>query len=171
MFFDLYYKLVEYLTVYNWSRFLFWARIISGIISAALIAAMVVIIRKISPFNKPRFAETSEGKPTLKIEKEPWLAVIKKLESENPADWNLAVIQADSIVDSILKEMGLGGETMGERLLKLDRGRLSSLEDLWEAHRIRNDVAHSPDRTISKHRANYAISLFEKVLKEMGYIE
>lgn len=172
MLYDLYYRTIEYLTAYDWNYFLFWARIISGIISLGLIAFIVVVVRKISPFNKPRFPKKSEGvMGPARAVKEPWQQVLKKLESENPADWNLAVIQADSIVDSILKEMGLPGDTMGDRMRTLDKGRLSSLDDLWEGHRIRNDIAHSPDRTISKHRAVQAIGLFEKVLKEMGYIE
>lgn len=168
---DFYYRIAEFSSGYDWGRFLFWARIISAAVSAGLVAAMVIIVRKISPYSKPRFAETGDKKSVApNAMKEPWQQVLKKLGSENPADWNLAVIQADSIVDSILKEMGIPGETMGERMRTLDKGRLSSLEDLWEAHRVRNDIAHSPDRTVSKHRAAQAIGLFEKVLKEMGYI-
>ncbi|MBI2639781.1 MAG: hypothetical protein HYW90_02725 [Candidatus Sungbacteria bacterium] len=167
---DFYYRIIEYFTVYDWPRFLFWARTISALVSLGLIAAMVVIVRKISPYSKPRFAKTGDKAVAPNAMKEPWQQVLKKLGSENPADWNLAVIQADSIVDSILKEMGLVGETMGERMRTLDKGRLSSLDDLWEAHRVRNDIAHSPDRTVSKHRAAQAIGLFEKVLKEMGYL-
>ncbi|MFY9462346.1 MAG: hypothetical protein WAP51_04050 [Candidatus Sungiibacteriota bacterium] len=174
MFNDFYNSFYDYFATYNWPYFLFWARIISGAIAIGLIAAIAAIVRKLAVYNRPlRHEKTSvEGAPVKRRrQQEPWLAILKKLESENPSDWNLAVMQADSIADNILKEMGLGGETMGERMKALDKSRLATLDDLWEAHRIRNEIAHSPEKSVTKHRAVYAVSLFEEVLKELGYLE
>ena len=173
MFNDFYSSFYDYFSTYDWAYFLFWARIISGAISVALIAAIAVIVKKLAFYNRPLRREKPGVKihPVRKAAKEPWLAILKKLDSENPSDWNLAIMQADSIVDNILKEMGLGGETMGERMKALDKSRLASLDDLWEAHRIRNEIAHSSEKNVTKHRAVYAVSLFEEVLKELGYIE
>ena len=173
MIFDIFFQLYEYLFERDWSRFLFWANIVSGLISIALIVFIGVIVKKLSFYNIPRFPKPKEKEEAakIKITKEPWLAILKKLESDNSADWNVAVMQADSLVDKILQEMGLPGETMGDRMKTLDKSRFSSLDDLWEAHRIRNEIAHSPEKAVTKHRASYAISLFEKVLREMGYIE
>lgn len=173
MIFDFFFQFYEYLAAYDWGRFLFWARIISGLISLGLIIFIAVIVKKLSFYNTRRIPESKAGGKEFKPKtaKEPWLAVLKKLESENPADWNLAVMQADALVDRILQEMGLPGDSMGERMKSLDKSRLLSLDDLWEAHRARNEVAHSPEKAVTKHRATSTISLFEKVLKEMGYLE
>lgn len=173
MFNDFYNRSYEFFAAYDWSHFIFWARIISGIFSLALMTAIVIIVKRLYQYHKPlahTIIPASKMMPE-KTAKGPWQDIVKKLESDNPSDWNLAVIQADAVVDSILKEMGLTGETMGERLKTLDRSRLASLDDLWEAHRIRNQIAHETDRTVTKHQANYAISLFEKVLKELEYLE
>lgn len=170
---DFYNSLYGYFAAYDWPYFLFWARIISGIFSVLLIAAIVVIVNKLYKYNKPgaqKIVPAASGLPR-KIVEGPWQDILKKLDSDNPSDWNLAVIQADSLVDNILKEMGLPGETMGERMKTLDHSRLASLDDLWEAHRIRNQIAHETDRTATKHKAAYAISLFGKVLKELEYLE
>lgn len=173
MFNDFYNSIYERFASYDWAYFIFWARIISGAIAVGLIAAIAGIVKKLAFYNGPLWLEKArmEEVPPKKAVKEPWLAILKKLESENPSDWNLAVMQADSIADNILKEMGLGGETMGERMKSLDKSRLATLDDLWEAHRIRNEIAHSPEKNVTKHRAVYALSLFEEVLKELGYLE
>ncbi len=170
---DFYNSLYGYFATYDWPHFIFWARIISGIFSVLLIAAIVVIVKKLYGYNEPGAKKIVSAANVLpkKMVKGPWQDILKKLGSDNPSDWNLAVIQADSLVDSILKEMGLMGETMGERMKTLDHSRLASLEDLWEAHRIRNQIVHETDRTATKHKAAYAISLFEKVLKELEYLE
>lgn len=150
---------------------MFWARIIAGFFSAVFLVFIVVIIKKLSAFNRPVFKEkivSNEGR-LPKIIKGPWQDILKKLESESPSDWNLAVIQADSLVDSILKGMGLVGESMGDRMKTLDSSRLATIDDLWEAHRIRNQIVHDADRVISKHQATYVVSLFEKVIDELDY--
>ena len=171
MFNDFYNSFYDYFATYNWPYFIFWARIISGAIAVLLIAVIAGTLKKLAFYNKPLRREKTKGATVKKAAKEPWLAILKKLESGNPSDWNLAVMQADSIADNILKEMGLGGETMGERMKALDKSRLATLDDLWEAHRIRNEIAHSPEKNVTKHRAVYAVSLFKEVLKELGYLE
>lgn len=170
---EFYFQLQEYFINDDWLNFLFWARIISGAVSVSFIVFIGVIVVKLSAYNRPPALKAEKEAPDIpkKAAKEPWQAILKKLESGIPADWNLAVIQADSTVDRILQEMGLPGETMGDRMKQLDTSRMLSLDDLWEAHRIRNEIVHSPEKTITKHRAVFAISLFEKVLKEMGYLD
>lgn len=166
-------SIYEYFASDYWTHFLFWARIISGIFSAALVVAIGIVVKKLYEYSQrvPHKIVPAGGFISKKIIKGPWQDILKKLNSENRSDWNLAIIQADSLVDNILKEMGLPGETMGDRMKTLDRSRLVSLDDLWEAHRIRNQIAHETDRTATKHKAAYAISLFEKVLKELEYLE
>lgn len=173
MIFDFFFQFYEYLAAYDWRQFLFWARIISGLISLGLIIFIAVIVKKLSFYNIRSVPESKEGGKEFKpvTAKEPWLAILKKLESENPADWNFALMQADALVDRILQEMGLSGDSMGERMKSLDKSRLLSLDDLWEAHRARNEIAHSPEKAVTKHRATSTIALFEKVLREMGYLE
>ena len=41
--------------------------------------------------------------------------------SENPNDWKLAIIEADIILDGILKDRGYAGATLGERLRSIKR--------------------------------------------------
>ena len=51
------------------------------------------------------------------------------IESDNPNDWKLAIIEADIILDGLLKERGYAGNTLGERLRSISPNQLASLQD------------------------------------------
>ena len=81
-----------------------------------------------------------------------WLTVegkIRQLDSmavsRDQATMKQLLIQADVLVDSILKEANVRGKTMGERLKilqpKMDR---STYNHLWKAHIKRNELVHEP---------------------------
>lgn len=156
------------------SGVVFWLRLIAGVITSAALAFIAVVairMRELSATHKkpePKAAGARAPEPDL-IE-EPWRQVRARIASTNPADWNLAVIQADAVFDSVLKDMGLAGETMGERLQLLDVAKLNSLNDVWEAHKMRNRIAHETDLALSHEEASRAVSLFEKGLRELAYI-
>lgn len=151
----------------------FWLRLFSGVITSALAAVLVVILMKFRQLigarpPAPREAEMAEIE---KPENKQWQEVMKKINSPNPSDWNLAVIQADSIVDEMLKSMAPFGATMGDRLKQLDRSKLGSLDSLWEAHKIRNRIAHDTDQVLDYQESRRAIMLFSEVLRELNYLQ
>lgn len=150
-------------------RAAWWLQLLAGIFSSAFFAAIIVITLKLREFYGPPPALPEPAK--LPVTPTPWQEVRKKIESPNPSDWTLAVIQADAILEGILRETGLPGETLGERLKRLDPSKLASLNDLWEAHKIRNRIAHEPGRTLAHHEALTALHGYERALRELGYIE
>jgi hypothetical protein len=89
--------------------------------------------------------------------------------SENPNDWKLAIIEADIILDGILKERGYAGNTLGERLRSVSPNQLASLQDAWSAHKTRNMIAHEgPDFVLTKRMAEDAIKQYMRVFNEFG---
>ena len=99
-----------------------------------------------------------------------WNEVSKHLGGASPADWKLAVIEADSILDSLLVDLGYDGEGLGERLKNVKRENMASLNDAWEAHKVRNRIAHEVDFPLSHVDAKKTISQFERVFREFEYI-
>lgn len=97
-----------------------------------------------------------------------WQGVGQHLNSLNPSDWKMAIIEADKLIDDILTYyMGLKGESMAERLTLLSKEQLSSLDLLWEAHKTRNRIVHEPGYKIEQSEAKKIVSYYEEVLKEM----
>lgn len=102
-----------------------------------------------------------------KIIEEKWDKLLEKIKSNDERDLRLAVIEADSLVDEILKSHGHIGKDMGERLKSFHSGEFEYIDDLWEAHKIRNRLAHEADFHLPLEEAQRLIEIYNKVLEEL----
>jgi hypothetical protein len=80
-----------------------------------------------------------------------------------------AVGDADKLLDYALKQSGVRGETMGERL-KNSGSRFSNRNGIWSAHKLRNALAHEADFDLVPSMAHEAIANFERGLRDLGAI-
>lgn len=99
-----------------------------------------------------------------------WQAIVTKAETDNAADWKLAIIEADTILDEMVKRMGYPGDNLGERLKAVEVSDFLSLNEAWEAHKVRNQIAHEADFTLDKRKTGIVIDMYKKVFDEFGYI-
>lgn len=101
-----------------------------------------------------------------------WQVVLNHVNSESPAEWKLGILEADNMLDSILESEGYRGESLGEKLKSMEPADLRSYQDAWDAHKVRNEIAHEGAATMdfSKKMARDTILRYEKVFKELGYI-
>lgn len=125
-------------------------------------------IKFISPFRAIRRPLSPKSDPAIR---ERWLKILKEADSAPPHSFTMAIIEADKLVDEILKRMGFMGEHMADRLEKLRVEDYKSLNDLWRAHKVRNEIVHSADFSISPHDAKDILGIYEKFLKEIETIE
>jgi hypothetical protein len=117
---------------------------------------------------EPAYQETSSGGDPALAHR--WENVIQHIESPNQNDWKQAIIEADIILDDILTAMGYRGESIGEKLKRVEAGDFHSLQDAWEAHKVRNDIAHKPEFNLTQHDALATVNLYRKVFEEFYYI-
>lgn len=102
---------------------------------------------------------------------EKWQDIESKINSANPADWRLAILEADIVMDNMLKQMGLPGETLGERLKSADPSFFNTLQEAWGAHKIRNIIAHEgTDYNLTYNEARKAIDYYRRVFEEFYFI-
>lgn len=120
------------------------------------------------PFPDEEIAEaTGEANP----KNEKWERIITLINSNNPSDWRLAIIEADVLLDDLLRKMGYHGDTIGDMLKAVEPSDMLSLENAWEAHKIRNQIAHAgADYELTERDAKRTITLFESVFKEFKVI-
>jgi len=91
--------------------------------------------------------------------------------SDNPNDWKLAIIEADIILDEALKKAGFGGGSLGERLRSISPAQLPSLDDAWQAHKVRNQIAHGgADFILTKRLAEDTIKQYRRVFTDLGIL-
>lgn len=119
------------------------------------------------------FAFISFGKHGRKLNVEKyrmrWLAVEQSLVRGNESSYHLAVLNADKLVDQAMRDSGYGGKTMGDRL-KLAKNIFSNRDSIWQAHKLRNRIAHEPDVKIKFDEARRALAGFKRALKDLGAI-
>jgi len=96
-----------------------------------------------------------------------WSKIIKRLETDREVEYKLAIIEADSLLDDTLKKMGYEGETIGDRLKQLSSVILPNLDQVWEAHKIRNNVVHDPDYKLTLDQAKRALGIYEAALRDL----
>jgi len=116
-------------------------------------------------------AVTKKGPAPLDIEKYRlrWMAIEKQLKRDDVSSCHLAILNADKLLDQALREKGVSGETMGERM-KTAKDTWSNANAVWSAHKLRNQIAHEPDVQINYDESRRAIVAFKQALKDVGAI-
>jgi hypothetical protein len=116
---------------------------------------------------EPAFEATQAGDNVMARR---WNDAMQHVESENPNDWKQAIMEADIILDDLLTKMGYHGESIGEKLKRVATGDMKSLNEAWEAHKVRNQIAHEQGFTLNHHEAKNVIGMYRKVFEEFYYI-
>ena len=91
------------------------------------------------------------------------------MKQDNPASFQMTIINGDKLLDKAMVEMGIAGKTMGDRLKKAG-SRFSNLNAVWRAHKLRNAIAHETDLEVSYKQAFNALQIYKQALKDLGAI-
>lgn len=100
-----------------------------------------------------------------------WEKAMSHLNSTNASEWRLAIIEADIMLDDMLRAQGHHGDSIGEMLKGIEKSDMLTLDYAWEAHKIRNEVVHSGSTyELNEREAKRVMSLFEAVFREFKMI-
>jgi len=118
--------------------------------------------KKFSPIN----IEEIEDKRHVGL----WDVILKHMESDNPAEWKIAIIEADNLLDELLRERGYEGETLGDRMKSIDGKKVVSLQAAWDAHKVRNALVHEADYEPPHFVVKEAIGKFKRGFEALGVL-
>lgn len=115
------------------------------------------------PF-KGKMADQALLKAKLEF-KQHWLDIQELCGRE---EYREAIMRADILLDKALQVYSVPGRTLGERL-KASNGKLSKdiLDKAWNAHKIRNRLAHELNYQLTRQEADLAINDFKSVLRSL----
>jgi hypothetical protein len=151
--------------VYRVSRALFL------MLDVVLFVGLVFAISKGLPFRPKLAPHTTSVKRTFTLRdalaKERWEDIAKRAAAGSPDLMKLAIIEADKLVDDTLKRLGLQGEHMADRLQQVRPEEIRSLNALWAAHRLRNELVHTPGFSASPEEFKKALAGYEAFLREV----
>ena len=155
----------------NDSTFFFIVKIIIAIYVSILIADIVLIIILEGFGADLRKAFKGVDLPVSKRKYAyRWQQIEKRLESENPSHYKVAVLEADRFADEVLQHVGYEGSNMGERLASLTPAQFVRIEDLKEAHAIRNKIVHEEDFTLERDEARRILAIYEDFFKDVELV-
>ena len=96
-----------------------------------------------------------------------WLRIMKRLDTGNESEFKLSIIEADGLLDDMLKKMNLPGATVDDRIQKVTSLMISNVTELKSAHQIRNSVVYDPDYRISSSEAKRVLLVYQRTFEEL----
>jgi hypothetical protein len=161
---------VDFLKFYN-SPFFSVIKFLLGVYAIVIIVDIILLIIKrglggnvreaIVGMNIPRELTTKKKKMKTR-----WNVVRARLKSDNESEYKVAIIEADNIIDDLVRNMTYPGANMGERLNNVPEGQIESLEELKKAHEIRNRIIHEENFQVSREYAKEILKKYEAFLEE-----
>jgi hypothetical protein len=100
-----------------------------------------------------------------------WEGVTLLASSLSESDWRRAIMEADIMLSDLLKEQGYPGDTLGEQLKMANPLQFTTLDLAWEAHRMRNALAHLGEAfPLTERDTRATIEQYRRVFEEFNYI-
>ncbi len=99
-----------------------------------------------------------------------WKKIIKRLDSGIEAEYKLAIMEADAMLDEILQRLGYTEETTEQKLSNVGSVEINNIEELKEARKVRNGVIHDPDYQLSKDKAKEVMNVYEGAFKNLSLL-
>lgn len=97
--------------------------------------------------------------------------ITSRMSSMNESDWRLAIIECDILLNEMLLKMGYHGESIADKLKLVEKSDFQTIDLAWEAHKIRNRIAHSGSEFhLSRSEAERTFELYKKVFEEFYFI-
>lgn len=172
------YDLIDWLnesfSMTDFSQAVFPLKVILAIISILLLIAIIILILKIrknmADYLGTMVKSVVPSDEPQKISLEGWQSVLDKLNRNSEDSYKQAVIEADKIFDDLLRKSGYQGEDMGERLKQITQDQLVNIDEIWQAHKLRNRLVHEPDFELREHEARRMIEIYQKALENLEAI-
>lgn len=144
----------------------------SIIISALLAWFVVHLYKKIVALRTEEAKKMYVGKTeSLSVNNKQWERVLNHIESTNESDWRLAILEADILLDTLLDNMGLPGDTMADKLKAVEKSDFTTIDNAWEAHKIRNQIAHEGGTfVLNQPEVRRVVALYQTVFEEFRII-
>ena len=156
------------------AAFLSSIKIVATIISMIALVIVIYTFIRITELAREETAKLGlalnwNAERTQKNER--WVRVEHYMVSLNSSDWKIAILEADNILDDIVERMGYKGATLGERMKNIDASDFPYLEEAWQAHKLRNALAHKgTDLVLTRSEAEQTINIYHRVFKGLGYL-
>jgi len=100
-----------------------------------------------------------------------WHYIQTLVESPNDSDWRVAIIEADTMMEELLQSEGITGDSVGELLEGAKTNGYANIQNAWDAHLIRNQIAHEGSNySLTQIEARRTIKMYQNFFEELKAI-
>ena len=151
--------------------FLFYAEVVCLTVGAILLFFIILFLKKTKWLEYKMLENVIEivtHRPygVQKTFKQ-WSKITKRLEGGKETEYRMAIIEADSLLEDILRKMGYKGETLRSLLDQIDAKILPNLDDIWYAHELRNNIVHDSNYDLNIENAKKAMKIYEQAFRDL----
>lgn len=118
-------------------------------------------------YDKYPVTDQEQSEDVLTNKSKRWSMILELNNSENINDHKTAILDADILLFEILRENGYTCETLGE-ILK--NAHFKTIQHAWDAHTVRNKIAHNPNFILTPQESKNTIKNFSIVFNEFYYL-
>jgi hypothetical protein len=166
---------VDLATFYDFiGRVWFWITIVGygvSVLGFGLIIYLTMQLFELRRREREYYETPLTTKDQAKQKNPRWEHINQLMASDNASAWREAITEADILLEDALESRSYEGDGVGEKLKRLDQADLGSLEDAWEAHKVRNAIAHQGSAyALSEALAHRTIQRYEHVFRELNAI-
>lgn len=98
-----------------------------------------------------------------------WKRIQKMADSGIESDYKLALIEADDLLQDVLKDKGFSGETFEERIKQAGEIQIPDLERVLQVHQTRNQVVYEPDYQLGLERLREVLEVYKEAIKNIEF--
>jgi len=146
----------------------------SVVISAILLGAVIYFIIKTEwlaiRIDRVRDVIFKTNIPKKKAKRR-WAAIQEHFFTGSDNDLKIAILEADKVLDDTLRGAGIQGSTLGDRLKRVKPSQLPDIDEIWQAHKLRNQIAHENDFKLKRDLAERTLGIYEKALRELKILD
>jgi hypothetical protein len=96
-----------------------------------------------------------------------WKKIEERLKSKIEADFKLAVLEADELLNKVMDEIGYPGKNLEEKLEKITEETISNINKLKEVRKVRDDIIEDPNYKLSEEEAKKILKVYEEALRDL----
>ena len=151
-----------------------WVSVIAFLVTAICIGLLVYNTMRMNQEQEEldqKYGYVGKHEEHAKVENSRWTYIRQLIESPQESDWRNAIIEADIMLDEMLNKLGYQGDSVGDKLKTANPAHFQTLQDAWDAHRVRNEIAHQGSAyQLSPQVAYRTIGHYENVFLEFNEI-
>ena len=153
-----------------------WSQIIVIGYALSVIAMVCIVYFLMRIFELREHEEEHYGRvllaPDQTGENNPrWRQIEQLMEGVSGNDWRQAIVEADIMLEECLAKQGYVGEGVGEKLKQAGPTGFDTIQDAWEAHKVRNQIAHEGSAfDLSESLARRTIARYKNVFHEFKLV-